>query len=492
MPTTTARASHSTYAHRDLTEYYDRLAREWAKQRNRYYFAGIMRLLRFLAPCGSRVLEIGCANGDLLAALQPSYGVGVDLSGRMLEVARERHPHLHFLQMDAHKLGSDPVLAGPFDYVVLSDLVGDLYDVLGALCQLRKVCHPRTRVIITFYNYLWEPTLKAAERLGLKTQQNLQNWLTHQDLENLLALAGFETVRQGRRMPFPLRVPLLSELVNQIVQVTPLLRRLGLQQYIVARLRPHGPLGAPGNAPPARHGCSVVVPCRNERGNIAAAVERTPVMGARTQIIFVEGNSTDGTLEEIRAVMARYQGPHELKLVEQGAGRGKGDAVRKGFAAATGGVLMILDADLTVAPEDLPRFFEAIESGAGEFINGCRLVYPMEKEAMRYLNLLGNKFFGKMFSWTLDQPIKDTLCGTKALARVDYEKIAANRSFFGNFDPFGDFDLLFGAAKQNLKIVEIPVRYRDRSYGRTNISRFRHGWLLLRMCLFAARKFKFF
>ncbi|MBI3694164.1 MAG: glycosyltransferase [Acidobacteria bacterium] len=484
MPTSTARAGPSSYAYRDLTGYYDRLAPEWAARKNRYYFEGLIRLLRFLVPRGSRVLEIGCANGDLLAALEPAYGVGIDLSAGMIEAARSRHPELHFLQMDAHTLQPDPALAGPFDYVVLSDLVGDLYDVQGALEQLRNVCHPRTRVVVTFYNYLWEPALKAAERLGLKTRQNLQNWLTHQDLKNLLELAGFEVFKQGRRMPFPLYVPLISGILNAVMQVLPGIRLFGLQQYLVARLRPQGRQG--------RHSCSVVVPCRNERGNIAAAVARTPPLGTRTEILFVEGNSTDGTLEEIRAVMARYQGPHEVKLLQQGDGRGKGDAVRKGFAAATGDVLIILDADLTVAPEDLPRFFEALESGAGEFVNGCRLVYPMEREAMRYLNLLGNKFFGNMFTWILEQPIKDTLCGAKVLAREDYEKIAANRSFFGNFDPFGDFDLLFGAAKLNLKIVEIPVRYRERSYGRTNISRFRHGWLLLRMCVFAARKFKFF
>ncbi len=483
MPTPTAAAGKSTYAYRDLTSYYDALAPRWESVRNRYYFQGVIRLMRFLAPPGARVLEIGCANGDLLAALEPSYGVGVDLSGPMVEAARRRHPDLHFAQMDAHDLAADPRLAGPFDYVILSDLVGDLYDVLGAIHQLRKVCHPRTRVVIGFYNYLWEPLLKAAERMGLKTQQNLQNWLSHQDLANLLDLAGLEVIRKGKRMPFPAYVPLVSELLNKLGQVLPLVWRFGLQQYLVARLKPAG------TRPP--YSSTVVVPCRNERGNIRTAVERLPRLGTRTEVIFVEGNSSDGTLEEVRRVLAEYRGAHELKVIEQGSGRGKGDAVRQGFAAATGDVLMILDADLTVAPEDLPKFFDALQSGAGEFINGCRLVYPMEKEAMRYLNLLGNKFFGKVFTWILDQPIKDTLCGTKVLLKEDYGRIVANRAYFGDFDPFGDFDLLFGAAKQTLKIVEIPVRYRDRAYGQTNISRFRHGLLLLRMTLFAARKFKF-
>ncbi|MDP2724847.1 MAG: glycosyltransferase family 2 protein [Syntrophales bacterium] len=173
------------------------------------------------------------------------------------------------------------------------------------------------------------------------------------------------------------------------------------------------------------------------------------------------------------------------------SGVGKGDAVRLGFAHAKGDILMILDADLTVPPECLPRFYDVLHRGKGEFANGVRLVYPMEKEAMRFLNLMGNKFFSRAFSWLLGQPIKDTLCGTKTLWKSDYDRIVANRSHFGDFDPFGDFDLLFGAAKLNIKIHEVPIRYMERSYGATNIQRWRHGWLLLKMVFFAVRRIKF-
>jgi glycosyltransferase involved in cell wall biosynthesis len=175
----------------------------------------------------------------------------------------------------------------------------------------------------------------------------------------------------------------------------------------------------------------------------------------------------------------------------QQTGVGKGDAVRRGFAIASGDMLMILDADMTVPPEDLPRFYEVLRSAKGDFANGVRLVYPMEDQAMRYLNMVGNKFFSLAFSWLLGQPIKDTLCGTKVLWKVDYDLIVANRSYLGDFDPFGDFDLLFGAAKLNHKIVDLPIRYRERKYGTTNIQRWKHGWLLLRMVLFAARRIKF-
>ncbi|MBM3395148.1 MAG: glycosyltransferase family 2 protein, partial [Betaproteobacteria bacterium] len=233
---------------------------------------------------------------------------------------------------------------------------------------------------------------------------------------------------------------------------------------------------------------TVVIPCRNEQGNIEAAIRRLPAFGSSQEVLFVEGNSTDGTREEIERVIRAYPG-RTIRLLAQ-PGKGKGDAVRTGFAQATGDVLMILDADLTMPPEDLPKFYRALIGGKGEFINGCRLVYPMEQQAMRMLNLLGNKFFSLAFSWLLNQRIKDTLCGTKVLSREDYRRIADNRAYFGDFDPFGDFDLLFGASKLNLKIVEVPIRYRARSYGETNIRRFAHGWLLLKMTVYAFFKLK--
>jgi glycosyltransferase involved in cell wall biosynthesis len=234
---------------------------------------------------------------------------------------------------------------------------------------------------------------------------------------------------------------------------------------------------------------SIIVPARNEAGNIEEIFRRVPDLGVETELVFVEGHSRDGTFEAIEAAMAAHP-ERPCQLLRQ-TGEGKGNAVREGFARARGDVLMILDADLTVPPEDLPRFYAALVSGKGEFINGVRLVYPMEAEAMRFLNLLGNKFFSWAFSFLLGQPVKDTLCGTKVLWRSCYEAIAANRAYFGDFDPFGDFDLLFGAAKLNQKIVDLPIRYRERRYGATNIRRWKHGLLLLRMVAFAAGRLKF-
>lgn len=463
-----------------LVQYFDAMAGErdqWIAK-NSYYHRQLVRIFSFYVTPGNSVLEIGSGTGQLLAALQPKRGLGIDLSPRMVETAARNYSHLEFRVDDVENLQTKET----FDYILLSDLSGFLYDVQAAFENLHRISGPRTRIVISHYSFLWDPILRLGESLGLKARQPRQNWLGRADMENLLQLAGFEVIRANMRLLLPVGVPLLAPLCNRYLVNLPGFRHLGLVSVLVAR---------PRQAPyPKLLSCSVVVPCRNERGNIEGAVTRTPAMGTHTELIFVEGNSSDGTAEEIQRVIAQYP-EKDIKLIPQGQGKGKGDAVRKGFAAASGDVLMILDADLTVAPEEMPKFFDALAGGTGEFIHGSRLIYPMQSQAMQFLNSWANKFFGLAFTFTLEQRFKDTLCGTKVLLKTDYEKIVANRAYFGDFDPFGDFDLIFGAAKLNLKIVEIPIHYLDRTYGSTNISRFRHGWLLLQMAWFALWKMKF-
>jgi SAM-dependent methyltransferase len=467
---------------RERTARFDRAAevRASSTTRHRYYREELERLVRTLVVPGSKVLEVGSGSADLLAAVGGPGSVGIDISPRMVELARERHPELDLRVLDVEH---DDLPEGPFDVIILSDAIGMLDDIQSALERLHSRLHANGRIIITYYNFVWEPALKLAERVGLKTHWPDQNWLSMDDIQNLLYLTGYEVFRRGTDILMPMQVPVMSPLLNRVGAQLPLARELSLVDYFVAR-------AVPEQLPRELPSVSVICPCRNEKGNIREAVARTPLMGNSTELIFVDGNSSDGTVEEIEAVMSEYRGPLTLRLVRQGDGKGKGDAVRKGFAAASNQVLMILDSDLTVPPEDLPKFYQALVSGKGEFINGVRLVYPMEGEAMRFLNLLGNKFFSSALSWLLEQPIKDSLCGTKVLYREAYERIASHRSFFGDFDPFGDFDLLFGAARLNMRIVDLPVRYRARTYGETKISRFSHGWLLLKMTAFGFQKLR--
>jgi SAM-dependent methyltransferase len=471
------------YLHR-RREYWDSYAatlEKWGGLRG-YYHRRLTEIYRFLVPPGARALEIGCGTGDLLAALQPSYGVGIDLSPKMIERAQRKFPHLHFEVQDAHELHLD----GQFDYVIASDLVNELWDVQMVLEALAKHVHPTTRLVFNFYSRLWEIPRHIAENLGLAQRQLSQNWLTVEDVVNLLQLTGYEPIRMSHEIMWPVRTPGLDTLANRyLVKLWPF-RPFGITNLLVARPKPRSDAGSASGAGPI---VSVVVPARNEAGNIGNIFDRVPQMGGGTELIFVEGHSKDDTYGAIEREIARRPGTR-AKLFRQ-TGKGKGDAVRLGFAEATGDVLMILDADLTVPPEDLPRFYAAWREGKGDFINGVRLVYPMEDGAMRFLNLLGNKFFSLAFSWLLGQSIKDTLCGTKVLSRRHYEVIAANRAYFGEIDPFGDFDLIFGAAKYNLKLVDLPVRYQERAYGETNIQRWSHGWILLRMVALALRRIKF-
>jgi hypothetical protein len=430
------------------------------------------------------VLEIGSGTGDLLAAVKPAYGVGIDFSPAFVVAARRRHPHLTFLEMDATALD----LPESFDYVILAGTLEYLSDIQEVLTRLRRVCTPQTRIIVNYHSYLWEPMLHLGERIGQRMPLPAQSWLSGTDIANLLELTGYRVIKEGRRMLFPRRVPLLSTVLNRYVAQLPIVNHLCLTGYLVARI--DGPEPEAEEEPASPYSCSVIIPARNERGNIEAAMQRMPRLGRHTEVIFIEGHSSDGTYEEIERVAALYGDTWDIKMLKQD-GKGKGDAVRKAFAAATGDVLMILDADLTVPPEDLPKFFDVIVSGRAEFANGCRLVYPRSREAMPLRNTLANKIFGSLFSYLLGQPFKDTLCGTKALWKRDYDKIVAGRNFFGDFDPFGDFDLLFGASKLNLHIVDVPVRYNERSYGQSNIQHTREGLILLRMCAYASRKIKF-
>jgi len=449
---------------------------KWIR-RNKYYYECLKRLLRHLVEPGKRVLNIRCQTGFLLDALQPSYGVGLEISPEMVAVARAAHPRFTYYEA----FPEDFVAQEKFDYILLCD-VGDIADVQKTLLQLQAACERHTRLLIYTYNDAWELLIAWAQRLHLKIPQTEQNWLSEQDLIGLLTLSGFEWLKTYRSALLPKYVPLLSAFMNRVVAKLPLIGRLCMIEVLVARAIPK-PVDS------SEVSVSVIVPCKDERGNIEGAVTRMPELGRSTETIFCDDKSTDGTADEVRRMQRLYP-QRNIRLVD-GPGICKSKNVWTGFEAATGDILLILDADLTVMPEELPYFIHAITRGGAEFVNGSRLVYPIPKEAMKTTNVAGNKFFGAVFSYLLGQRIKDTLCGTKVLWRTDWERIRPMIGTWGTMDRWGDYELLFGAAKLNLRILEQPVHYQERIFGATKMTKvFKHGLIMLRMCVHGFRRLK--
>jgi hypothetical protein len=368
------------------------------------------------------------------------------------------------------------------DFIILNGNLHYEKDIQQHLTELHKRIHSGTRLIILYYSNLWKPFIKLATFLSLRDNTPEENWITHEDAENLMTISGFEIVQTDSKIIFPLYIPLLSSFFNRFLAPLPIFRLFSVVNIAVAR-----PLNINDEK---LNTVSIIIPARNEEGTIEEIVKALPKLSNDDELIFIEGNSTDNTWNKITEVAEKYKNERKIIIGRQD-GKGKGDAVRKGFSVATKDILIIYDADMTVPPQDLIKFYNAIKSNKGEFINGSRLVYPMEKESMRFFNMIGNKFFAICFSFIIGQKFKDTLCGTKVISRKNYNKLIENRSYFGDFDPFGDFDLIFGSAKSGLKIVEIPVKYKERVYGSTNIKRWKHGFLLLKMLLFAMKKIKF-
>lgn len=443
---------------------------------SRYYQKLLAHRYNLLISPESRVLEIGCGEGELLSQIKAKVRVGIDLSKDQVARGQKLHPELDL------RVGADEsiyVEEAPFDVVIISDTLNEAADVEELLRGLHRVSHRGSRIIINIYNTLWYPLLATARSLGMASPRPVSSWLSRNDVINLCALADWEIFKSFSQILLPIPLGFISGLVNR--WVAPLANWACLSIFLIGRKR------TPERRNPKR--VSVVVPARNEAGSIAQAIERVPRLGEETELIFIEGHSKDNTWEVIEALPDTFANGTIMKMRQ--TGKGKGNAVIEAFRVATGDIVTILDADLTMPPEELPKYIEALASGKADFANGVRLVYPMDSQAMRFANLCANKGFSLIFSWLLGQSVKDTLCGTKTLWREDYEKIDRNRAYFGNFDPFGDFDLLFGADKQNLKIMDIPIRYKERIYGETNIQRWRNGLILTSMVIFAARRLKF-
>ncbi len=431
-----------------------------------------------------RQLSVLIRHPDKVVEIDPSSDLLIRQFSNSAVSFRNPRP-AGFVSDECDVIEYDDLAEAQPDFIILNGIIHYERSILALLASVHAHCRGKTRLVLTYYSSLWKPLIRLVTLLGLRADHPESNWVSHADMRNFLALAGFELVTDESRVLMPVNIPVVSYLVNRFLSPLPLFRLFNLVNLSVARPRP-----VPQGSAAPKPSVSVVIPAMNEAGNIESAFERLPRFAPDMEIIFIEGHSTDNTWECIQQAAKTHASEWDIVTAQQD-GKGKADAVRKAFDLARGEVLMILDADLTVAPEELGWFYDALVARDGELVMGSRLVYPMEGEAMRFINMLGNKFFAWAFSFVLGQRIKDTLCGTKVMTRHTYERIKLHREFFGDFDPFGDFDLIFGAARLGLRIVEIPIVYHDRQYGTTNISRWRHSVLLFRMLFLAARRFKF-
>ncbi len=456
-----------------VERHFDNVAPEYDnwKKKNAYYYDTIKAFVRRNVRPESKVLEIGCATGEILHATRPAHGVGIDISSKLIKIASKKFPKYTFTHTSIESFESDE----KFDYIILVDVIHHVYDIMTVFEEIYKFCHPQTKIIITVINPWWEPVLKVMEKFEAKAPDMLLNYFERRNIGRILELLNFSVVQMGCLLLFPKNIPILSYLANSIGVKLWGINKLSFVQHMTVQPTAE-------NKTDLGFGCSVVIPCYNEEGNIVEAIKRVPPMGKRTEIIVVNDGSSDRTAELVREL--QQENP-DLKLIDYSPNRGKGNAIKAGFESATEEVIMILDADMTVAPEELPRFFDPLNKGLCQFVNGTRLVYPREDASMRFLNQLGNKVFCLLMTFITGQTLTDTLCGTKAMYKKDFKSIKMG------LDKWGDFDLLFGAAKMGNRILEVPVHYKSRKAGVSKMKSLEHGLHLLRACFLGFRELIF-
>jgi SAM-dependent methyltransferase len=454
-------------------EYFERIAPFWDywHHKNGYYHHKMTQLIRGMVPPGARILELGSGTGDLLAALKPAAAIGLNVAEALTGRALRKHSEFQFETVDVDQVK----IAESFlpDYVVVNNMLDYVYDVWDLLESLRPAVVDQTLLVITSNNPLWGPLLRLASRIGQRVPDSPLNLITNRDIRSVLTLQGFDVVEEGLALPVPRRIPILGPILNALLPEIPVVRYASSVQYIAARLR----------VPRRALSCSVVIPCHNEEDNIVECVRRVPSLGRATEIIVVDDGSTDRTRHRVEELM---RVDPRVRLIAYDANHGKANAVRAGFEAARGDIVMILDADMAVMPEELPKFLKPLQNGTADFVNGSRLVYPFHGRAMKFANFLGNKAFCFLVSWIVRQRVSDTLCGTKALLRNDYlqmPRIGKER--------WGDFDLLFGAARLKLRILEIPVHYQERRTGKSKMRALHEVGLFLKTCWHGWRMLRF-
>ena len=462
-----------------LKSYYSQISTHHAfyEKFNSYFYSYRRYILKKLIPDNMSVLELGCGTGDNLASLSLRKGVGVDISPAMITIAEKKFPGLNFICADADEL--TPSSLGDeipdIDYIYAINLMVQVPDIYSTLKNISKLMQPKTRLVLLDYSYYWDPLIRLYAYLSNKIPGIKQNRIHCSDYRQFFSNSGFKVIRHSQEMIFPFYIPFFSNFINRIFRLLPLINKLGMiRTFVLSRQIPAPEI--------PEMSCSVIIPCKNEEQNVELILPRMPKMGKKTEIVFIDDQSTDQTWEKMLKQKDLFKDRFDVKVIK-GPGKGKGAACREGFDTASGDVFMILDADMTVAPETLPDFFNILQKGYAEFVNGSRQVYRMEEKSMKFMNKIGNNFFSCLFSWLMETTIYDTLCGTKAWLKRDYPKILETRKLLEETDIWGDYDLLFTASKYNLSLTEYPVHYFERQHGVTKMTkRFRNGFIMLRCC----------
>lgn len=438
-------------------------------QRSGYYYRNLSRIISNAIASNASVCHVGCDSPYLLKSLPQAKGTGICMTEKQKVFCETTDPDHRYTTMAQLQ-----TLREKFDYIVITSL-GYFFDVQEVFHQIQILCHFRTRIIIINCNLLWEPLFYLGEKLRLRMPQSArrQNMVPTHHVINLLSLSRFQLVKWSSHILVPYFIPLVSWFFNRILASSFPFRYLSSTDIIIAR---------PQITPPEPVTCSVIVPCKNEKGNIESLVRRIPALADETEIVLVDDRSSDGTGEEMRRCQKTW--PDKKITVIEGPGISKGEAVRMGIEGAAGRLIAIFDADLAVLPEELPKCILPLLEGTADFVNTVRFVYPQQDGAMRWLNIAGNRGFSLLFTFLIRQRVSDTLCGTKVFWKEDYRNISGLKDYWLWRDRWGDFEQLLGASKLGLKIVEVPIHYAERTYGETKMkNRFQNGLHMLKLCL---------
>ena len=372
-----------------------------------------------------------------------------------------------FLDLNDSKLTSLSTINKKYQRIILTDVVENYDDVFALLNIVSNLLTIDGKLIISSINTKYLILSRTLEFLKLKDSNENTSYIHVKKIRNITSGVGLEYQKFYTKQLFPFSFFYVGNVINKIMEIISFQLNLGIKTYIIFR---------PAIITNSKNSKSIIIPAKNEEGNLVELVSRIPKF-ENTEIIFSYGKSKDNTLKVMKQITQSNK-LFKFKLVKQ-TKNGKANAVWEALNVVENDLIAILDADISVDPETLSDFFDIIEKNNADFVNGTRLIYDMEKNSMRFLNRIGNRFFQFFISKIIKEALTDSLCGTKVFKKSYLNDLYFWQNIFGKKDPFGDFDLIFAAAYSGQKIVEMPIVYRERKYGTTQIARFKDGFKLL-------------